>query len=1050
MSILPITNLIRRKLLYLLLFCWIFTLLSARVVPHPMYVNPPEIRPSSPSELFGPRPADKNRPLPQNVLVLRVQFTDVTFQTVAAYPDNIPHNRAYFERWMLHLQDFFAAASRNEYIFEYEVPDMVFNLSNTMGYYGNDTSTQYDEKVPEMLQELIQMADPYIDYSQYDAIIVFHAGPGQESDINSNRPGQIWSTFMTRKDFQRAFDPENDNYSGLATDDGVFIKEIVLIPESEFQDYFPVPPDPNAYIYLFSIYGVLCHQFGHQIGLPTLFDNFSANGRSQGIGNWGLMGTGLWNGNGNVPAQLSAWSRYYLGWESAYTVYDDTENLVVDHFLDNSPSANRLYKVPISEKEYFLIENRQQNPDGSLDPYTNQPSFTFTLLDPSEQEYYPPPDSLRPYFNFMKNRYKGCEWDFFLPGLGGPLRPGEFAPTDGSGLLIWHIDENIIEANFDPYFEKNRVNGDASHKGVDVEEADGIQHLDTAVFDYYKYGGPFDTFRQGNNTYFGDNALNGVLHLPTAESYYGGIPLEIYNISSSANQMTFSVSFGWKLDTGYSGINTLDACSIDFDGDGSNEIFYPMPNGDLFLWKNEELVTGFPISANGEVKSYVWDGESVYLAYEEYVNPEFTRLRLRKLQNSQLSAILTTNVNTSWAAPLMSYGDSIVLPIWVEYAIDSGWRILVCSKDSITYNSDAWHSETDSLVANLAYYRSNIYSMTKVKTDGTYLLNVMTPGNWMEYSSYPLSIPSDSVIVAMSIAPIFPDSNGEIIIQTPYSVYITDLSGQIRNGYPIILPFISNTQVTVTDTDRNGSLDYIVSGENSFAVYDYAGKNMLTNFNGFTQADTLGITSGVLAGDIDEDGRTEYLGGFSRNRLAVFEENLRLKSGFPVSFSDRSRNLPFIHRASDNNVYAWLPTDNGKIFRAKLPDAAMNGLDNSWYCRYANLQRTSSREAADLPNDYQTNSLFVPHETYVFPNPVKNIYERKLTFHIMTSRDALVEVSVFDITGKILYRKNVNCMAYLKNRELVDFAVDRLTSGVYIAVLKSGDDIKRIKFAVEK
>jgi hypothetical protein len=68
----------------------------------------------------------------------------------------------------------------------------------------------------------------------------------------------------------------------------------------------------------------------------------------------------------------------------------------------------------------------------------------------------------------------------------------------------------------------------------------------------------------------------------------------------------------------------------------------------------------------------------------------------------------------------------------------------------------------------------------------------------------------------------------------------------------------------------------------------------------------------------------------------------------------------------------------------------------------------------------------------------------------MTSRDAKVEVSVFDIAGNLLYRKKVSCLAYLKNRELIDFPVDHLSSGVYIAVLKSGSHIKRIKFAVEK
>ncbi len=1059
----------RLRILLLLLLTAAAGTLCAFAPPHPKMQNPPALRPSRPSERFGPHTRNKSRSLPQNVLVLRVQFSDLGFQNTSAYPDSLPHDRTYFERWMLHLTDFYASASRNQYILNYHMPDQVYDLSNTMAYYGADASDEYDARVPEMLQEVIETADAELDFSQYDAILVIHAGPGQESDVSSLRPGQIWSTFITRKDLQAAFDEENDDYPGLTTQDGVFIKEIVLVPESEFQDYFPLPPDENSAAYLFSIYGVLCHQFGHQLGLPTLFDNYSSNGASQGIGNWGLMGTGLWNANGFVPAQLSAWSRYYLGWENAVTVSEDTEGITVDHFLDNSSTAHRLYKLPISDKEYFLVENRQQNPDGSLDPYTNQPSFTFTLLDPSEQDYYPPPDSLLPYFNFMENRYKGCEWDFFLPGLGGPLQPWESHANDGSGLLVWHIDEYMIDATFSPDFEINYINYDASHKGVDLEEADGIQHLDTATFDYYKYGGPYDSFRRdtvnpsGDNDYFGQGTITvpntatpdttdfvTVTHLPTAESYYGGIPLEIYDISHPGNQMSFSVRFGWKLRTEYSGLNVLDACSVDYDADGENEIFYPMPDGGLFMWKDEEPAPGFPIITTGSIKSYAWDGEAFYLAYGLNEDSGLPMVSLKKLLGNELTSLFTIANGKKWAAPVMTFGDYIVMPLHAELnQTYNGWSVGLLDKSDLTEPAQIWGGQDDSLAANLAWFRDKIYAVTKSLADGSYHLNVMTQGDPAP-EVHALDIPADSTIFSISIAPLLPGSQGDIIIQTPYAVYLTDLAGQAREGYPLILPFFTDSQVTFSDTDKNGTLDYLVSGENTFAVYDHSGGNMLTNFTGVGMEDSLFVTSGILSGDLDGDGRVEYIGAFSRNRLAAFEDNQRYMTGFPTSQSDRSRNLPFVHRASDGNVYAWLATDNGKIYRSALPQEALDGLDPNWYCRFANLQRTSSREAANLPNQYATISFFVPGETYVFPNPLRPIYEQELTFQIMTSQTAEVEVSVFDIRGHLLHRQNVDCQAYLQNREAVQFPAGRLSSGVYLAVFKSGDHVKRIRFAVEK
>ena len=184
-----------------------------------------------------------------------------------------------------------------------------------MSYFGSDSSEKIDANLAQMLPQIMAQIDAQVDFNNYGGLIIFHAGAGQESDIDAVNTTEIWSTFLTRKNLQATFDPENDNYPGFTTNDGAILNNILVVPEDEFQDYFPGDGQENASAYLFSIYGVLAHQFGHLLGLPTLFDNDSGNGYSQGIGNWGLMGTGVWNANGYVPAQLCAYSRYLLGWE---------------------------------------------------------------------------------------------------------------------------------------------------------------------------------------------------------------------------------------------------------------------------------------------------------------------------------------------------------------------------------------------------------------------------------------------------------------------------------------------------------------------------------------------------------------------------------------------------------------------------------------------------------------------------------------------------------------------------------------------------------------
>lgn len=1018
-------------------------LAGALVPPHPKYQNIPSAwEPTRIEALRGAQAGGQgsgqasevpgtSRILPQNILALRVQFSDVSFIQQASYPDFLPHDTAFFERWMLHLQDFFADASHGRYIMNYHVYPDVFTLPRPMSYYGADTSERIDAQLPQILPDLMPLCDDLIDFTQYQGVIIFHAGAGQESDIDGNRPEQIWSTFLTRKVLQAAFDPDNDDYPGFATGDGAILTNVVIVPEHEFQDYFPLPPDENASAYLFSIYGVLAHQFAHILGLPTLFDNDSSNGRSQGIGNWGLMGTGVWNASGYVPAQLSAWCRYYLGWEDVIEIDSDAEDLSIDHFLDHRPGALRLYKIPITSREYFLIENRQQNPDGSMDPYSNQPSYTFKLLPEGQQEYYEN-YPLLPYFNFMTNRYISSEWDFFLPGYG--MSPF----TDGSGILIWHIDENIIAENFTENFDRNRINGNAYHKGVDLEEADGFQHLDTAVYDINKWGGPDDSFRAGNNDYFGDSTYQGLTWLPTAESYYGGIPLEIYNINASANTMSFSVRFAWRLDAGYSGVNTLPAAAIDFDGDGTKEVFYPMPDGKLSLFKDDLMADGFPQFRQDIPKLYTWDSEDLYIPMQVQ-----QVARLNRMNSNGHQYVMNLN---GW--------------IWDTHPVDTGTELILALKQSgqevtdiLRFNkATASISQTittlpDTLSTNLAVFRNNLYAITKPDTYKLFRCDlVSSDGILLE-----LPVPADSTIVGLFMAPITLGSNaGNLIVQCTNSLWVFDEALSLLPGFPVSFDPGSTAPLTITDLDQNGTLDMFIATPYSVYVYDYAGSLMNPPSLNLGADDGSMISSGAVALDLDGDGKLEIAGNFSFNRLVVWEDNYRLKSTFPVSFAQRSRYLPFVAPGADNAHYLWSATDNGSIYRKKLDAYNPATVDHAWHCEYANLQRTASRERGDLPNQYQSEKAFVPSELYIFPNPLKSIYAQNIRLSVMPTRDLEVELGIYDISGTLVHHQKAQAMAYLRNLEIFNIPAAKLSSGIYIAVIKGGGETHRIKFGVEK
>ncbi len=1018
-------------------------LLWAMVPPHPMHERVPAdlcaplmdtpVRATG-GKLIGPRI------IPNDILVLRVQFSDVQFQATEAYPDNLVHDDAFFERWMLHLSDFFHDASHGQYELQHTLHPQVFTLPRPMEFYGADVPDTTDVNLDEFVLDLMDQADPQIDFSQYGGVIIFHAGAGQESDINGINTGEIWSTFLTRKRLQSWFDPENDLYQGLPTDDGAILTNIVVVPEHEYQDYFPGEGEDNADVYLFSIYGVLAHQFGHLIGLPSLFDNYSGNGASQGIGNWGLMGTGIWNASGYVPAQLSPWCRMYLGWENAILVNQSSQDIMIDYFLDHQPFRNRLFKIPISDMEYFLVENRQQNPDGSLDPYTGLPSYTFKLLPEGEQDYY---DNypLLPYFNFMENRYISCEWDFMLPGLGGPIPIGMSVPVDGSGLLIWHIDENVIAENFTANFDYNTVNAYAPHKGVDLEEADGIQHLDTAAYDQYKYGGPYDAFRAGNNDYFGNQTHDGALSLPTAESYYGGVPVEIYGIGASGNQMSFSVRFSWRLSSGYSGENPINACSVDFDSDGESEIFYPMPDGHLNMWKDELTMPGFPLSRMPMEHSYVWNGEAFYLPMQLETVARLFRL------GQDSNQYLQNFYDQAWATHPLAAQDTLYLALNSTEASNGK----LYSYATGTRELNLLREFEYPIVSNLALFDNRIYIPSRQA--GLFCVWNYNLDNG-EFICKTVDVQMDSTFVGIFRAPVLPQSqSGELIVQCLNSVYLfedIDTDPQLVEGFPYVHDMRTTAPLTLADWDVNGSLDIILTSDEGVAVIDYSGSLMSPETLNLPAADSLSFSSGALVLDLDDDGKNELIGNFRYNRLSCWEDDFRLKAGYPVSFGSRSRCLPFFSRASDGMDYAWVAADNGTVFRNPLPDADLADLNTGWYSEYANLQRHASWQSEEPPNQYESEKLFVDGEVYIYPNPLKSIYDEKLTLNVMTNRDTYIELKIFDINGSLIYSQRGEARAYLRNREILDIPAGKLHSGVYVAVVSADTDSRRLKFAVEK
>jgi len=212
-------------------------------------------------------------------------------------------------------------------------------------------------KVGEFLKDTLDANDAAVDFSKYDNdgpdgvpnsgdddgyvdfVAFVHPEAGGECGTSN-----IWSHRWTYNGWTGGDYTTKDAKHG-----GGFIK---------VNDYVIMPAFACGGTTMIQI-GVFAHEFGHAFGLPDLYDTDDTNGDSQGLGNWCLMASGSWGGDGNSPERpthMSAWSKEFLGWVLPTVVTADQSPATFPSVEDHAT----VIKVPISATQYYLIENRQK------------------------------------------------------------------------------------------------------------------------------------------------------------------------------------------------------------------------------------------------------------------------------------------------------------------------------------------------------------------------------------------------------------------------------------------------------------------------------------------------------------------------------------------------------------------------------------------------------------------------------------------------------------------------------------------------------------------
>lgn len=220
--------------------------------------------------------------------------------------------------------------------FSYTVFDSYMpTVSKTMDSY---TSSQ--DNIKSLIVETLRRVDTFVNIGAYDAVVILTAGTGKQL-TGASRDNSAQFIGLTGSD---------SLYADTAASDSVSMAVIM-------NAFGRVQSNGETV----TMMGTLCHELGHALGLPDLYNTASGSG---GIGDWGLMGTGNYHGRpqGDSPAWMDPWCREYLGWAETRVISADTSLT-----LTKAESDSRIYKIRVytnSDTEYFLFECREPSATG--------------------------------------------------------------------------------------------------------------------------------------------------------------------------------------------------------------------------------------------------------------------------------------------------------------------------------------------------------------------------------------------------------------------------------------------------------------------------------------------------------------------------------------------------------------------------------------------------------------------------------------------------------------------------------------------------------------
>ncbi len=929
--------------------------------------------------------------------------------------DPLPHDKDYFESHLTFVKNYFERVSRGKTIVQFTVLPDTFSVSKTMRNYapapGSSDLTAVGQFSAEVWAKADQM-NPGFPFSEYNLFVIFHAGVGRDISL----PGSIGnerdlpSVYLSENSLKNIF---GSSFNGFPVSGGSFnINNSMIIPETESRELETIT---GNFLFQITINGLLAASVASHLGLPDLFDTetgFSA------IGRFGLMdGQSIFAYNGCFPPQPSAWEKIYLGWAEPVVISPSDYSVTLAADLAAGLADTVILKVPINSTEYYLIENRQRDVENNGVMITYKSNGTIihrTFLKDTTGFYSYDTDSLSGVV------LDADEFDWALPG---------------NGIVIWHIDEKVISEKL----EENKINTDKNRRGVDVEEADGVQDIGerfVTIFgdEVIGEGTQEDFWYAGNKAALFKNRFSKDTRPNTKTNSGANSLITIKDFSDLSDRMSFKIEYGDSIikplfvSAMQPSFKSLSITSIESE----DNLLAINPDSRLMITNGDSVFVSIPDFSNHKTASVKYDNNNYVIGS---VNTHIAQ------SPSKINFWYSDGPNSNTGAVLID--KTVVTPPVIRKTLTEKFEVLFGTKEgsiliydleSLTSGSSSLKSEIviqpGAIVTKISAYQSDVYAIA--------LDDTINAQNSFLYSNGEVINFSNEILLNL-VTTMDKDGNPVQVLSSlkaGHYYYTVLMQGKIQKIFEA--SSWDAASFSIADLKNDGNNYLLANFANLLYAYNLNGAT--ADYFPFQLNDGDEFRGVPLAVDIEGDSKAEII-AFTNNGLiyAVDGGTGKVVDGFPISFGSALRSNAVIYNYNDKIGLAGI--DVFDSFKGWSISSVLSRIDWS----ETNGDNYNSSYLGKASDTQKINSFFPTNRAYNYPNPV---YGGQTAIRYFAGEDSKINIKIFDLAGDFVAELNDNAQGGADNETI--WNVNNIQSGVYLARIEAAGSSGKTESVVIK